>query len=585
MTERGEIAVVAPTSPIKLRQGRPGSLRLALVVILISAALLGGLQLAVGLAAPDDKTWALALFTGVFWIWVAAGVMAWWRRPTNAIGALIVFGGLSVFLGGLANLNIEIFADIGAIFATTMIAVTIHLLHAFPSGRLRGRLSTATVIAGYVVAVGLQALRFFARNSPAVSTALRDVQSILGLLVVIVTAAVLITRLRAADRAYRKVLLPLFLYGSLAVVLIPLAVQVLRPIGASAAIIFVIQLGLIAGLPVAFLVGVLIGGYSRTGELEALSAWLGLSGPTRSAVASALASTLGDDSLQVVYWSAERSIWVDEFGATVDMPGTDRNRSMLDVRVDSRLVGAIIYNNQMIGDQREVRRAGDVLAIAVDRERLTAELRASNDELLQSRMRLVETADRERTRIAQDLHDGLQMQLVLVAIEAQQIGTAPGASESTLAASTQLRHRIDEAAADLRRLVHNVLPAALVEQGLSAAAEDLVDRLAIPATLDVQLADGHLPLATTHTAYFIVAEALTNAVRHSHAKTVHVRICQSTDRLFVEVNDDGIGGAAVETGTGLKGLADRVDVLGGTFTLESRPQCGTKMKVELPCVS
>lgn len=584
MTERGEIGVVAPTSPIKLRQGRPGSLRLALVVILISAALLGGMQLAVGVAAPDNMMWAIAMFTGVFWIWVAAGVMAWWRRPTSATGALIVFGGLAVFVGGLANLNIDILAIIGAIFATSVLGVTVHLLHAFPSGRFRGWLSTVTVIGGYVVGVGLQALLFFVRDSPGVFVAMRAIQGILGLVVMSVTAVVLIARLRAADRAYRKVLLPLFLYGSLAVLLVPLAVQVLRPIGAPAAIIFVIQLGLIAGLPIAFLVGVLVGGYSRTGELEALSAWLGLSGPTKSAVANALASTLGDDSLRVVYWSAERSIYVDEFGATVDTTGTDHNRSMLDVRVDSRLVGAIIYNNQMIGDEREVRRAGDVLAIAVDRERLTAELRASNDELLQSRIRLVETADRERTRIAQDLHDGLQMQLVLVAIEAQQIGTAPGASESTLVASTQLRHRIDEAAADLRRLVHNVLPAALVEQGLSAAAEDLVDRLAIPATLDVQLADGSLPPTTTHTAYFIVAEALTNAVRHSHAKTVHVRICQSIDRLFVEVDDDGIGGAAVDSGTGLKGLADRVDVLGGTFTLESPPQCGTKMKVELPCV-
>ncbi|MEO6956626.1 MAG: histidine kinase, partial [Antricoccus sp.] len=448
MTEHGEIGVVAPTSPIKLRQGRPGSLRLALIVIAISAALLGGLQLAVGAAAPDNPMWAIAMLTGAFWIWVAAGVVAWWRRPTNATGALIVFGGLSVFVGGLANLNIEILAVIGAVFATTVLGITVHLLHAFPSGRLRGRLSSLTVIGGYIVAVGLQALGVLVRNSPAVFTALRSVQGILGLLVMIVTVIVLVARLRAADRDYRKVLLPLFLYGSLAVVLIPLAVQVLRPIGASVEVIFVIQLGLIAGLPVAFLVGVLVGGYSRTGELEALSAWLGLSGPTKSAVANALASTLGDDSLRVVYWSAARSMYVDEFGATVDATGIDHNHSMLDVWVDSRLVGAIIYNNQMIGDEREVRRAGDVLAIAVDRERLTAELRASNDELLQSRLRLVETADRERTRIAQDLHDGLQMQLVLVAIEAQQIGTAPGASESTLAASTQLRHRIDEAAAD-----------------------------------------------------------------------------------------------------------------------------------------
>ncbi|WP_136643780.1 sensor histidine kinase [Subtercola vilae] len=584
MTDRGEIGVVAPTTPTRVRSGRPGSLRLALVVIMISMLLMGIVQLTVGAGTPDNLA-AVAVFTGTFWIWAAAGIVAWWRRPGNATGALIVFGALSVFVGGLINLQVDGLVALSVIFATTILAVAVHLLHAFPSGKLRGRLSVATVVAGYVVAIGLQAALYLLVDDPRAFDAVKAVQASLGLVVMIVTAIVLIVRLRAADQVHRRSLLPLFLYGSIAVVLISLTPQVLRSFGAGSFLIGTIQLALSAGLPIAFLIGVLRGGFARTGEIEALSAWLGLSGATRSAVAQALASTLGDNSLRVYYWSEQRSLYVDDFGAPVLAAHTDPNRSRLEVRVDSRLVGAINYDNRMIENEHDVRQAGDVLAIAVDRERLAAELLASNEALLQSRLRLVETADRERTRIARDLHDGLQVQLVLLGLEAQQIGTAPGVAESTRAASTKLRQRIDGAAADLRRLVHNVLPAALVERGLSAAAEDLVDRVAIPATLEAVVDDDSLASATTHTAYFIVAEALTNAVKHSQATLVQVRICQVKNRLLIEVADDGVGGASLDSGTGLKGLSDRVDVLGGTFSLESPLNRGTIMKVDLPCAS
>ncbi|TIH28264.1 ATPase [Subtercola vilae] len=551
---------------------------------MISMLLMGIVQLTVGAGTPDNLA-AVAVFTGTFWIWAAAGIVAWWRRPGNATGALIVFGALSVFVGGLINLQVDGLVALSVIFATTILAVAVHLLHAFPSGKLRGRLSVATVVAGYVVAIGLQAALYLLVDDPRAFDAVKAVQASLGLVVMIVTAIVLIVRLRAADQVHRRSLLPLFLYGSIAVVLISLTPQVLRSFGAGSFLIGTIQLALSAGLPIAFLIGVLRGGFARTGEIEALSAWLGLSGATRSAVAQALASTLGDNSLRVYYWSEQRSLYVDDFGAPVLAAHTDPNRSRLEVRVDSRLVGAINYDNRMIENEHDVRQAGDVLAIAVDRERLAAELLASNEALLQSRLRLVETADRERTRIARDLHDGLQVQLVLLGLEAQQIGTAPGVAESTRAASTKLRQRIDGAAADLRRLVHNVLPAALVERGLSAAAEDLVDRVAIPATLEAVVDDDSLASATTHTAYFIVAEALTNAVKHSQATLVQVRICQVKNRLLIEVADDGVGGASLDSGTGLKGLSDRVDVLGGTFSLESPLNRGTIMKVDLPCAS
>ena len=583
MAEHGDTGVIAQRTPVRLRGGLERSLRLALGVMTACGVLLGVVQLAVGTGNPE-YLWAVQLFTVVFWTWFAAGLLAWWRRPSNATGALIMIGGLAVFLGGLANLGIEELTLLSGIFATTVLAVAVHLLHAFPSGRLHGRLSIATVVSAYIIALGLQAVRVLLPSDQAALADLATVlQRWLGLAVMVVTAVILTSRLIAADRTHRKVLLPLFLYGSLAILLIPISFNILIPLGVSPDTAATIQLALSAGLPIAFLLGVLLGGFTRTGDLEALSAWLGIGGATKPAVALALADTLGDSSLRVFYWAPERSSYIDEFGVDVDPSQDDAHRGWIEVRVGSRLVGAIVYDVRIIGDPYPVRRAGDVLAIAVDRERLTAELLTSNEALRQSRLRLVETADRERSRIAQDLHDGLQVQLVLLGLQAQTIANSPDASQPTSAASADLRRGIDAAAADLRRLVHNVLPAALVEQGLTAATEDLVDRLPIAVTLDTDLTDAPIAPATVHTAYFIVAEVLTNAVRHSRASAVAVRMHRSGDRLHIDISDNGVGGARTDHGTGLRGLIDRVDVLRGTMIIDSPRGHGTTIRVELPC--
>jgi signal transduction histidine kinase len=289
------------------------------------------------------------------------------------------------------------------------------------------------------------------------------------------TAVILARRLIAADRRHRRVLLPLFLYGILAVLLIPLTPLAARLLGAERTVSVAIQLILIAGLPIAFLVGVLRGGFRRTTALEALSAWLAISGPTRPAAQRALASTLGDDSLRVLYWSESAGGYVDETGTPTHRATDDPARSWIDVRVDGRLVGAIGYDTRLTGDAAAVRRAGEVLAIAIDRERLTAELLATNEELVRSRLRLVETAVRERSRIARDLHDGPG---------AARSARAPGADDRQLSGRDTARECGPGASALAstrpRRTfagVHDVIPATLIEQGLTAATEDLVDRL------------------------------------------------------------------------------------------------------------
>lgn len=586
MTSPRPIAPPTSPTPARLRGGTAGSLGRALGAVAALGILLGLTQLAVGIWA-GGAAWAVGAFTALFWVWLGAGILAWTRRPGNGMGALLVVASVGVFLGGAANMQVPVLAVVGSIFATSVLAVTVHLLHAFPSGRLRGALSRATVVAGYLVAVGGDFVTTTLEEANlADAGAVRAVnlaQSVAGIAVMAVTAVLLARRLAGAEPRHRRVLLPLFLYGILAVLLIPTTPLVLRALGAGSETTFIVQLLLIAGLPIAFLIGILRGGFARTTPLDALSAWLAVGGATRPAVQRALAATLGDETLRVVYRSSATGGFVDDDGVAASRED-GIGQAWIDVRVEDRLVGAIGYDPRLTADAAEVRRAGEVLAVAIDRERLTTELLAANEQLTRSRLRLVEAEVRERARIARDLHDGLQVELVLLALRAQTIANAPEATPALRAELEGLRHGIDESAAGLRRLVHGVIPAALVEQGLATATEDLVDRLPVPATLVAEIDGATLGPATTHTAYFVVAEVLANAVKHARAGQVGVRLTVAEGRLRIEVDDDGVGGARLDRGTGLRGLADRVDVLGGAMEVTSPVGGGTRVEVALPCV-
>ena len=154
----------------------------------------------------------------------------------------------------------------------------------------------------------------------------------------------------------------------------------------------------------------------------------------------------------------------------------------------------------------------------------------------------------------------------------------PGADEETMA---ELNGGLQEAIAELRELVQGVVPAALTERGLYAAAVELTDRMPMPVELDFEPLPGDLPIGIETAGYFVVSEALANAVKHSHAEELRLSIGRPAGRLRIEVVDDGIGGAVA--GGGLSGLADRVEALGGWIEVESPPGEGTRLVAELPC--
>jgi signal transduction histidine kinase len=345
------------------------------------------------------------------------------------------------------------------------------------------------------------------------------------------------------------------------------------------------QLFLNMVLPCAFVAGLLIGGFERTSEVDQLGAWLGAPDGQRPSLRDALSRTVGDPTLTLGYRVGHG--WVDADGVAIELPDGGSNRRAVLVELDDRSVAAIVYDATLIADPEPVRAAGRVAAIALDRERLTAQLLASQEELRDSRTRLVEAGDRERRRLAQDLHDRLQGRLTLLALR---VGSASPGDDLT-----EIRRGLDESITELRWLVQGVMPSLLVERGLLAAVEDMTDRMPLRTVLHVDEAtargvdgrevDSRLPSSVEGTAYSVIAEALTNAVKHAGATTLTVVIRRDGGRLRIEVVDDGVGGARPSGGTGLRGMGDRVHALGGTLVIDSPAGAGTRVLVEMACAS
>lgn len=563
------------------------SLAVALMMLAATVAVLGAVEIVL-LAAARNLGPGTFGYAAVAAVYLGAGTLGWWRRPSNRIGPLALAGAVLWLAGGLVNTAPPALVAVGAVTQTAVIALVAHLLLAYPSGRLPDRASRWTAAAVWFVCLVLQAplYLFGTRLGDALVVADRPdlaelgetVQALAGTTTVAVTTVLLSRRLRRADRLQQRVLAPLYLYGVLAIFAIPLTSYLLPRVGFTPEAVNVVQLLVLAGVPVAFVGGILRGGFARTGEVEELASWLSAAG-ARPELTATLARALGDDSLELVFWVPERSGYVDADGRAATLPAADSLRAVAEVELAGRRVGAIVYDATLTAEPDVVRAAGRVMALAMDRERLTAELRASQGALRRSRARIVDAADRERRKIARDLHDGLQVRLVLLALDAQEVAKVAG--EPAIA----LRAGIDAAAAELRGLVHAVMPAALVERGLSAATEDLVDRMPLPTRLELGVTDRTLPPAVESTAYFVVAEGLANALKHARAHRLVVRLEHAENRLCVEVHDDGVGGAERGAGSGLRGLADRVDTLGGHLDVHSVAGQGTRLLVELPCGS
>jgi signal transduction histidine kinase len=249
------------------------------------------------------------------------------------------------------------------------------------------------------------------------------------------------------------------------------------------------------------------------------------------------------------------------------------------ITVENHLWGvlAVVSTSERPPPETEPRLAEftELVAVAIANAESRAELDAS-------RARIVATADATRRRIERDLHDGAQQQLVSLALELRAVRAAtPPEHADHLAELTRIDEGLTAILDGLREIALGIHPAILAEGGIGPALGTLGRRSPIPVELDVRT-DSRLPEPIEVAAYYVVSEALTNAAKHSNASIVRVTVEVEADRLLVGVRDDGVGGADTDRGSGLVGLRDRAEAVGGSLTLESPPGRGTFLALELP---
>ena len=301
------------------------------------------------------------------------------------------------------------------------------------------------------------------------------------------------------------------------------------------------------------------------------------SGPVREL----LAESLGDRSVAIAYWLPDRGAFVDEGGHPVALPEPGSGRAWTAVEQDGRRVAAIVHDAALDTSPELVEAAAAASSLAIDNERLKADLRARVEDLRVSRLRIVEAADEARRRIERDLHDGAQQQLLALALELRVLRSSISDPEAGPLVDG-LAVRLEAALSDLRELARGIHPAILTRSGLDPAIAALAARSPVP--VDVQSAiDGRLAPAVEAAAYFVVAEALTNVARYAEAAQARVEMRgDGNGGIVVVVADDGVGGADPNAGSGLRGLQDRLAVIDGVLAIDSPPGAGTRLEATIP---
>lgn len=554
-------------------------------------------------ATQGAPTRFLLLDGAVGLLFVLSGHVAWSLRPEVRTGPLLLACGVLWFVGSYAPTELMPVSWLAFSFERYYDVVLALLVLTFPREPLRGIRAVALVaLAGaFVLRTVSRLLVGCSCLGPHPLTVVTDDGLFDGFQLwtsaVVVGAALLVAvlavhRLRGGSAAARRYLVPVAVSGAVAALVTaydafelawflatgrPL-VDLGEPGNEIVAWSIIAAVGLV---PLGILLGVL---RRRTGQEAIARLAVHLDGGTDPGrLRTALREALEDPTLEVYLPDGEQG-WVGSTGWVPAVPRQEGSATTV-LEGDDGPLAVVTHDPILQEDPSLVAAAVAVLRFAVENERLGRVVNEQLDEVRASRARLVEAAEEERRRIVRDLHDGAQQRLVGVALSLQQAREAATRADPG-GASVQ---RVDEAVADLlaavdelRRLARGIHPAILTEEGLGPALAGLVRRSSLPVELDVAVEERLSP-AVEATAYFIVAEALTNVIRHAQAGSAAVSIRRKDARLEVEVSDDGVGGARISGGSGLVGMADRLDALSGSLAVDSPPGGGTRLTAVIPC--
>ncbi len=545
------------------------------------------------LVATSDHTTGktpLAVLTlATAWSFLGAGCVAWRRRPENPIGVYLIANGVLWLLTLLQFANAAILFTAGMLTAVLAKAAFVHMLLTYPEGRFHSRLERVPVAVAWLDVTVLQFVAllvtpvprnlFLLKADAGVAASLHSYQRWIAVGASASALLLLAGRLRSATPPLRRALLPVLGVALVTLALIA-ATAAANEVGAAGAGVWLdyLQIAAFGCVPLGFLAGLLRSRLARSGVAD-LIVELGQA-PAPGGLRDSLVRALGDESVEVAYWLPETASYVDLAGRPFELPDGDERRSVTRIDRGGRRVAALVHDPALDDDPELVGAAGVAASIALENERLQAELRATVDELRASRARIVDAGDEERRRLERNLHDGAQQRLLALSFG---LGLAETADDPSVvrAAVTEAKEELVVALEELRELAHGIHPAILGERGLGAALETLAARSTVPATVDIGV--GRLPERIEVAAYYLASEAIANACKHAQATRLAIAVRPRAGQVVVEVSDDGVGGATSGEGSGLHGLYDRVAALGGTLFVSSPPGGGTTLTAELPC--
>ena len=541
-----------------------------------------------GLAATLTVVAGLAL--------VLAGVVTAFGRRAERIGDLAVLAGLvwvaPVWVGW--DKGSPLVRSLGMLAAGFIFPLLLHLVLAYPSGRLRGGVARALVFAVYLEAAlaalgralfwdpffdpgcwancsdNVLLLHSLPRLARGIEVGDRWFTAAAAAALMAVCARRLLRDSGPARRALLPVALPAILLAA-AVIAHTITLQrrpLEDPSDPAFRAIFVI-----GGVEVLLLAAGLVWAAVRTRVQRRAVARIATSlgqAPPPGSLQAALVQAVGDPQLQIAYWLPDAQRYVDANGRPVAEPVAAPGRALTALVRDGRRIAVVSHTAALPDLEREL---GAAVRLALENERLQAEALAQLDQLRASRVRIVESGDSERRRLERDLHDGAQQRLLALSYDLRLARTTAQADGDTQTGSllTQATDQAQAALEELRGLAHGIYPAILAEAGLAPALATLADAAPLPVEIR-NSAQGRYPAGVETAAYLLVAEALEDATGRdaSHAA---ISIVQDGGWLVVTVQDDGTTRTSA-----MVQLADRVGALDGSLAVEL-----TRLRAELPC--
>jgi signal transduction histidine kinase len=582
--------------------------RITIALLAVAGLALGVLAYQVqvdNLPEPFTTQWRAMASVAYGWGFLVAGLVAWSRRPGSRLGQLMIVAAFFLLARQLRYSHDELAFTAFFLLGEVGFAMVVHVALAYPSGRVTDRLERMLVRVAYAVALvfplaillvydGTRRLQYFdpspreslllVSGSADVVATLQKAFTICAYGIVATLFIVLIARkLWLATPRARRILAPLLLVAAVAALRAVLD-GFLEFVSSPPDFVYDLFWWQVIGLtafPLTLLAGLLRARLARVNVGELV---VQLERTPVDGIRDKLADALGDPTLELGFWLPERREYVDAVGAPFTVPEGGPSRAVTRIEHEGEPLAVLVHDSSLQDEPKLVEAVAAAARLALVNARLHAEVRAQLETVKESRARIVTAADEERRRIERDLHDGAQQRLVALALELRsaqrRLGDVDPELDGLLAsAADELQVAVDE----LRELAQGIHPGILVQGGLAAALEGLAGRSPIPVT--VEATNERFRADLEGTAYFVASEGLTNVVKHAGATRASIRATRRGDKLVIEVEDDGVGGAGTQNGSGLRGLADRVEAQGGRLRIESPPGSGTRIVGEIPCGS